>query len=99
MEPTNRQSEPVLVAMSILGGLQVFLGGAAGVSYFADNPLFAAVCAMGTLAVGAATFGVQFYVRGQVVPVENVVARVSPATGEILTGDAAPPAGQNIDDI
>lgn len=70
--PSEKKREPVLLAMSILGALQFFVAGASGISFLADNETLAATFALAGLAVAAATFGVQFWVRGQVTPVESV---------------------------
>lgn len=55
---------PVLIVMSILAGLQVLAGGAA----LADV-LGQAAAGLFILTVAAAQMGLQFYVRGEVVPV------------------------------
>lgn len=60
--------EPVLLVMSILSGLTIFWGGAGGITLLTGNDTWATICALGTLATGAATAGVQFWVRGQVTP-------------------------------
>jgi len=69
-----KKSEPVLIPMSILGGLQVFFAGLGGITYLSGYPIVAGVAALGNLVVGAAQFGVMFYVRGQVTPVDDAVA-------------------------
>lgn len=83
---TAPRTEPVLVAMSILAGLQLFFGGAAGVSILSDNATLAGVMAVGVLAVAAAQGGIQFYVRGQVTPNTDVVERVDGRT--VIAGEA-----------
>lgn len=79
--------EPVLLTMSILAGAQILFGGVAGVSYFEGNEAVAAVCALGMIVVGAIQFGVQFYVRGQVMPIEDVV-EFSDRAGHVISGPA-----------
>ena len=87
--------DPVLVTMSILAGLQLFFGGATGVSLLNDNPTVAGVMAVGVLAIAAAQGGVQFYVRGQVTPNTSVVERVVGA--DVIAGEAnSIPAGERI---
>lgn len=61
--------EPVLIVMSTLAGLQFLFGGIGATGYFADNLIVGAVGAFGALAVAAAQTGIQFFVRGQVTPV------------------------------
>lgn len=87
MNSTTKTREPVLVSMSILAALQILFGGIGGVTYLADNELIAAICAVGMVAVGAAQVGVQFYVRGQVVPLESVVERLAD-DGSVVAGPA-----------
>lgn len=87
MNSTTKTREPVLVSMSILAALQILFGGIGGVTYLADNELVAAICAVGMVAVGAAQVGVQFYVRGQVVPLESVVERLAD-DGSVVAGPA-----------
>lgn len=87
MSSTTKTREPVLVSMSILAALQILFGGIGGVTYLADNELVAAICAVGMVAVGAAQVGVQFYVRGQVVPLESVVERLAD-DGSVVAGPA-----------
>jgi hypothetical protein len=55
--------EPVLVIMSVLAGLQVFVGGAAFTELVSVR-----VAGLLALTVAALQVGLQFYVRGQVVP-------------------------------
>lgn len=87
MNSTTKTREPVLVSMSILAALQILFGGIGGVTYLSDNELIAAICAVGMVAVGAAQVGVQFYVRGQVVPLESVVERLAD-DGSVVAGPA-----------
>ena len=67
--------EPVVVVMSILAGLQILFGGWAGINFLNDNDTLAAIGTLGILAVAAAQVGVQFWVRGQVTPVEDAPPR------------------------
>ena len=67
------KKNPVLLWMSILAGLQMFLGGAASVSIVAENFLVAQYFALAILAVGAAQGGIQFYVNGKVTPNEDIL--------------------------
>ena len=60
--------EPVLVPMAILGGLQVFFGGLAGITILNGYPMVGAIAALGNLTIGAAQFGIMYWVRGQVTP-------------------------------
>lgn len=71
--------EPVLVPMAILGGLQVFFGGLAGITFLSGYPIVGAIAALGNLAIGAAQFGVMYWVRGQVVPTEDAQRAVNKA--------------------
>lgn len=82
----DKTHEPVLVSMSILAALQILFGGVGGVTYLSDNEVIAAICAVGMVAVGAAQVGLQFYVRGQVVPLESVSERV--VNGTVVAGPA-----------
>ena len=84
---TTKTPEPVLIAMSVLAGLQILFGGVGSVTFFADYELVAAICAVGMVAVGAAQAGVMYYVRGKVVPLENVVERVD-GNGVVRAGPA-----------
>lgn len=76
-------SEPVLVAMSILAGLQFLFAGGAGVSLVADSPLVAGIFAVGMLGTAAAQTGVQFYVRGKVTPVVDSPTGDAPDAGAV----------------
>jgi hypothetical protein len=71
--------EPVVLVMSILAGLQVLTGGAALADVFG-----AQVAGLLILAVAAAQVGLQFYVRGQVTPVEDAPSSGSGGTSEGL---------------
>lgn len=76
--------EPVLIAMSILAGLQVLTAGAA----LADV-IGASLAALLVLVVAAAQTGVQFYVRGAVTANPNVAAKIDEARREVVGGPAA----------
>lgn len=80
------KSEPVLVAMSILAALQFFFAGATGVSLFTGSELVAGIMAAGSLATAAAQTGIQFYVRGQVIPMADVAEMVK--DGKVIAGPA-----------
>lgn len=83
-----KTSEPVLVTQSVLAGLHAFFGGSAAVSAFVEgNAVLTAMFAFGNLAVAAAQMGVAFYVRGQVVPLEAVVERVT-ENDQVVAGPA-----------
>lgn len=58
--------EPVVIAMSILAALQVLAGGAALADLIGGQ-----AAGVFVLAVAALQTGVQFYVRGQVTPVDT----------------------------
>ncbi|MFD0558708.1 hypothetical protein FB566_4661 [Stackebrandtia endophytica] len=66
--------EPVLIIMSVLAGLQVFVGGAAFTELVSLR-----VAGLLALSVAAIQVGVQFYVRGQVTPLEKLAAEKAPA--------------------
>lgn len=70
--------------MAVLGGLQVFFGGLGGITYLSGYPIVAGIAALGNLVVGAAQFGVMFYVRGQVAPVEDALR--AGADPQLLSG-------------
>lgn len=61
--------EPVLIVMSVLAGLQVFVGGAAFTELVSVR-----VAGLLALTVAALQVGFQFYVRGKVTPLEKMVA-------------------------
>ena len=75
-------AEPVVITMSILAALQFLFAGAGLGDVIGAKAVF-----MGMLVVGAIQVGMQFWVRGQVVAAENVVAQVSPA-GDVVAGPA-----------
>lgn len=74
---------PVLAAMSTLAGLQFIVGGA-----MTQNLVSKQVGATMLLLIAGVQLGVQFYVRGQVTPTDNVVAQTTSA-GVIVAGPAA----------
>lgn len=76
------KSRPVIITMSILGGLQLFFG-TAGLA----DVLPAAVVFIAIALVAAAQFGLQFYVQNAVVPSEDVLA-YKDAKGIVVAGDA-----------
>jgi len=85
------KSEPVILIMSILAGLQLLLTGA-GIS----DVVGAKAVFVGMAIVAAITGGIQFYVRAQTVELANVVAYVNPANevvagpGLLTVGDGLP---------
>lgn len=85
---TRATSEPVLVSMSVLAGLQFFFIGGAGVSIVSGSPLIAGIFAVGGLGVAAAQTGIQFYVRGQVTPNQKVAVQVAD-DGTLTPGQGA----------
>jgi hypothetical protein len=76
-------SRPVLVAFSVLAGLQVLTGGALLGDVFGPKVAGAAV-----LVVASAQAGLTFYVRGMV-PAAAVAAQRTP-DGSLVAGPAAP---------
>lgn len=80
--PGGARTSPVLLWMSILAALQVLSAGSA----LADVIPYK-VAALFALTVAAAQAGVQFYVRGQVTPWQDVIAKVS-ADGTAIAGPA-----------
>lgn len=62
--------EPVVVVGSVLAALHIFFGGLAAVNLLTGNVTVALIGALGNLATAAAQGGLNFYVRGQVTPVE-----------------------------
>lgn len=86
MTDTTTKPEPVLLWMSVLAGLQIFLGGAVSVSLIGEHELAAQIFGLAILAVGAAQGGIQFYVRGQVTPNAAVAERV--VDGRVVAGPA-----------
>jgi len=85
MQSTPRaNAEPVLITMSVLAFLQILTAGSAlGDVIGKDTAAFL------VLVVAALQAAVQFYVRGQVTAVANVVAQVDPA-GVVVAGPASP---------
>lgn len=70
---TPSKPGPVLLWMSILAALQVLTGGAA-----LAEVIGAQVAGLAVLTVAALQTGIQFYVRGQVTPWQDVIAKVGP---------------------
>lgn len=82
------KSQPVLFAASILAGAQAFM------SFSGINDLFTKdQLAIANGFIAAATIAIAFYVRGQVVPLEDTAA-YKDKKGEIVSGPAAPPEGE-----
>jgi hypothetical protein len=75
--------EPVLIWSSVLVVLQVIVAGTALTDTLGKN-----VAALLAVIVAALQAGTQFYVRGQVAPVEPVTRPVKPEGGAIDTGTA-----------
>lgn len=63
-----KKSQPVIVVMSILAGLQVLGAGSALADVVSKD-----VAALFALVVASAQVGMQFYVRSQVTPHEDVI--------------------------
>lgn len=82
------KSQPVLIVGSVLAGAQA-LTAYAGLSDFISKQQLGLAIAV----IGAIQIGLAFYVRGQVVPLEDTAA-YRDKTGEIVTGPAAPPEGE-----
>lgn len=82
------KSRPVVITMSVLAALQVLTAGAALTDVLGKD-----IAALFVLAVAAVQAGVQFYVQAQVVPVQDVGSYID-KTGEMVSGPAAPPAGE-----
>lgn len=80
--------QPVLIAASVLTGAQAFLTYAGVAEIFTKQQMTVA-----TGLVAAATLAIAFYVKGQVVPLQDTAA-YKDKTGEIVTGPAAPPEGE-----
>lgn len=78
------KSRPVLIINSILAGLQVLAGGTA----LADVGVPTETVGLFVVGVAAVQVGVNFYVQGQVVPVQDAVAYVNQA-GVAVAGPAA----------
>lgn len=86
-----KKSQPVLIAASVLAAAQVFLSFAGVADILSKQQM-----TIGSALVAAATVGVAFYVRGQVVPLEDVTSYLD-KKGEQVSGPAAPPEGQPVD--
>jgi hypothetical protein len=92
---TRTKREPVVVVMSALAALQFFFAGWSGINFVQGNPTLTAIGIIGNLAVAALQTGAQFYVRGQVTPVEDIheVIDAKHVEGE-LSAKVAQRAGQ-----
>lgn len=96
-----KKSEPVLLWMSILAGLQTFFAGSTATTVMIESDrILTAVFAFGALAVGAAQFGVQVYVKGKVVPTEDVV-EMRTTDGRVIAGEAneVVPVGSTVREV
>lgn len=92
MIPGSGRTSPVLLWMSVLAALQVLSAGSA----LADVIPYK-VAALFALTVAAAQAGVQFYVRGQVTPWQDVIAKVTP-DGVAIAGPAhTAPTGTQVE--
>lgn len=78
----SSRPSPVLLWMSILAALQVLAAGSALTDVIGSE-----VAALFALTVAALQIGVQFYVRGQVTPWQDVIAKVD-AGGTAIAGPA-----------
>lgn len=67
----DKKREPVVLVMSILAGLTALVSGAAGIASMQGMGWLVPWIALGGLLVASTTVGVQFWVRGQVTPVED----------------------------
>lgn len=81
------KSEPVVIIMSVLAGLQILTAGSA-----LGDVIGAQTAALLVLVVAAAQGAIQFYVRSKVTANTNVVARREATTHDVIAGDAAPAA-------
>ena len=96
--------EPVIITFSILAGLTILFSGMGITGLGSDNEIIATIGAWGTLGVGAVTAGMQFWVRGQVTPVESAqedkaaavraaVSEMVPPSQVVAEANAASPTG------
>jgi hypothetical protein len=85
-------SQPVLIVMSILAGMNVVNAGL-GVLHVVSATVVG-LLALGTAAVAA---GIGFYLRGTVVPLDAVAARVT-GDGKVVSGpaDQTIPTGREV---
>lgn len=81
----SQKSQPVIVTMSVLAGLQFLAAGSALADIIPAN-----IAAFFALAVAATQVGVQFYVKSQVVPLEDVTT-FRAANGTMLEGGLGSP--------
>lgn len=84
MSAAPSASQPVLITLSILAGLNVVNGGLGALGIVSVQ--VAGCIALGTAAVAA---GIGFYLRGAVVPESAVGARLT-GDGKMVTGKADP---------
>lgn len=87
MEPATKP-QPVLVAQSVLAALAFIFGGLSTMAASSGNEVLAFIGGIGTLLTGGANIGVGFYVRGQVVPLQDVAALVNDDR-EVVAGPAS----------
>lgn len=89
--PGSTRPSPVLLWMSILAALQVLTGGAALGDFIGVK-----LAGLLVLTVAALQTGVQFYVRGQVTPWQDVISKVS--DGVAIAGPAhTAPTGTQVE--
>ena len=82
----DKKPQPVLVVMSILVSADVILGGAAISDYLSPQ-----LIGLLLLVIGGIKVGIGFYLRGQVVPLQDVAAFVpSDDRRALVSGPAAP---------
>jgi hypothetical protein len=87
MPPGAGRPSPVLLWMSLLAGLQVLAGGAALTDVIGGE-----LAGLLVLTVAALQTGVQFYVRGQVTPWQDVIS-VRTAAGAMAGPAHTAPTG------
>jgi hypothetical protein len=90
--PASSRPSPVLLWMSILAALQVLSAGSA----LADVIPYK-VAALLALTVAAAQAGVQFYVRGQVTPWQDVIAKLTPSGTPVAGPAHSAPTGTPVE--
>lgn len=83
--------QPVLIFGSIITGLVALFGSLAALGVTSDNETLALVGAVGGLVVAAINQGFTQYVKGQVVPVQDVSTYLDDKRRIVLG-----PAGQNL---
>ena len=88
MSSTTKTPQPVMVTGSILAALHAFFAGSAATTVMIEaSPTLTAIFAFGNLATAAAQVGVNHWLKGQVVPVERVVERLTD-DGAVIAGPA-----------